>query len=33
MDGRVKTLHPHIHGGLLARRGVDDAVLASTAST
>src|SRR3712207_1869908 len=21
MDGRVKTLHPHIHGGLLARRG------------
>jgi phosphoribosylaminoimidazolecarboxamide formyltransferase/IMP cyclohydrolase len=29
MDGRVKTLHPHVHGGLLARRGVDDAVLAS----
>jgi phosphoribosylaminoimidazolecarboxamide formyltransferase / IMP cyclohydrolase len=29
MDGRVKTLHPHIHGGLLARRGVDDAVLAA----
>jgi phosphoribosylaminoimidazolecarboxamide formyltransferase/IMP cyclohydrolase len=29
MDGRVKTLHPHIHGGLLARRGVDDAVLES----
>jgi phosphoribosylaminoimidazolecarboxamide formyltransferase / IMP cyclohydrolase len=28
MDGRVKTLHPHIHGGLLARRGMDDAVLA-----
>jgi phosphoribosylaminoimidazolecarboxamide formyltransferase/IMP cyclohydrolase len=27
MDGRVKTLHPAIHGGLLARRGVDDAVL------
>ena len=27
MDGRVKTLHPHIHGGLLARRGVDDDVL------
>ena len=25
MDGRVKTLHPRIHGGLLARRGVDDA--------
>ena len=29
MDGRVKTLHPHIHGGLLARRGTDDAVLES----
>ena len=29
MDGRVKTLHPRIHGGLLARRGVDDAVLES----
>jgi phosphoribosylaminoimidazolecarboxamide formyltransferase/IMP cyclohydrolase len=29
MDGRVKTLHPHIHGGLLARRGVDDAVLST----
>lgn len=28
MDGRVKTLHPKIHGGLLARRGQDDAVLA-----
>ena len=28
MDGRVKTLHPHVHGGLLARRGTDDAVLA-----
>lgn len=28
MDGRVKTLHPKIHGGLLARRGEDDAVLA-----
>ena len=25
MDGRVKTLHPRIHGGLLARRGIDDA--------
>ena len=21
LDGRVKTLHPKIHGGLLARRG------------
>jgi phosphoribosylaminoimidazolecarboxamide formyltransferase/IMP cyclohydrolase len=28
MDGRVKTLHPKIHGGLLARAGVDDAVAA-----
>lgn len=28
MDGRVKTLHPKIHGGLLGRRGVDDAVMA-----
>src|SRR5262249_58670309 len=24
MDGRVKTLHPHIHGGILARRGHPD---------
>ncbi len=29
MDGRVKTLHPLIHGGLLGRRGVDDAVMAA----
>jgi phosphoribosylaminoimidazolecarboxamide formyltransferase/IMP cyclohydrolase len=29
MDGRVKTLHPHVHGGLLARRGIDDDVLES----
>ena len=28
MDGRVKTLHPKIHGGILARRGTDDAVMA-----
>jgi len=28
MDGRVKTLHPKIHGGLLGRRGEDDAVMA-----
>ncbi|MCK5498813.1 MAG: bifunctional phosphoribosylaminoimidazolecarboxamide formyltransferase/IMP cyclohydrolase, partial [Gammaproteobacteria bacterium] len=28
MDGRVKTLHPKIHGGLLGRRGKDDAVMA-----
>ena len=27
MDGRVKTLHPKIHGGLLGRRDVDDAVM------
>lgn len=27
MDGRVKTLHPRIHGGILARRGEDDAVM------
>jgi phosphoribosylaminoimidazolecarboxamide formyltransferase / IMP cyclohydrolase len=29
MDGRVKTLHPNVHGGLLARTGVDDDVLAA----
>ncbi|MBS0417324.1 MAG: bifunctional phosphoribosylaminoimidazolecarboxamide formyltransferase/IMP cyclohydrolase [Proteobacteria bacterium] len=29
MDGRVKTLHPKIHGGLLGRRGIDEAVMAS----
>src|SRR5713226_1874860 len=23
LDGRVKTLHPKIHGGILARRGAD----------
>lgn len=28
MDGRVKTLHPKIHGGILGRRGIDDAVAA-----
>lgn len=28
MDGRVKTLHPKIHGGILARRGQDDTVMA-----
>jgi len=27
MDGRVKTLHPRVHGGLLGRRGVDDEVM------
>ncbi|CAK0769797.1 bifunctional AICAR transformylase/IMP cyclohydrolase [Gammaproteobacteria bacterium] len=29
MEGRLKTLHPRIHGGLLGRRGVDDAVMAT----
>jgi phosphoribosylaminoimidazolecarboxamide formyltransferase/IMP cyclohydrolase len=27
MDGRIKTLHPKIHGGLLGRRGKDDAIM------
>ena len=27
MDGRVKTLHPKIHGGILARRGQDEEVM------
>ncbi|MCG9624240.1 bifunctional phosphoribosylaminoimidazolecarboxamide formyltransferase/IMP cyclohydrolase [Vibrio mediterranei] len=27
MDGRVKTLHPKVHGGVLGRRGQDDAVM------
>ncbi|KAA0014287.1 bifunctional phosphoribosylaminoimidazolecarboxamide formyltransferase/IMP cyclohydrolase [Billgrantia pellis] len=27
MDGRVKTLHPKIHGGILGRRGQDDDVM------
>ncbi|MDC0534655.1 bifunctional phosphoribosylaminoimidazolecarboxamide formyltransferase/IMP cyclohydrolase [Francisellaceae bacterium] len=27
MDGRVKTLHPKVHGGLLGRRGVDNDVM------
>ncbi len=27
MDGRVKTLHPKIHGGILGRRGQDEAVM------
>ena len=31
MDGRVKTLHPVIHGGLLGRRGTDEAVMAEHA--
>ena len=31
MDGRVKTLHPKIHGGILGRRGTDDAVMSEHA--
>ncbi|MCK3655883.1 bifunctional phosphoribosylaminoimidazolecarboxamide formyltransferase/inosine monophosphate cyclohydrolase [Pasteurellaceae bacterium Macca] len=27
MDGRVKTLHPKVHGGILGRRGIDDEVM------
>jgi len=27
MDGRVKTLHPKVHGGILARRDVDEEVM------
>ncbi|BBB30919.1 bifunctional phosphoribosylaminoimidazolecarboxamide formyltransferase/IMP cyclohydrolase [Neptunomonas japonica] len=27
MDGRVKTLHPKVHGGILGRRGKDDAIM------
>lgn len=29
MGGRLKTLHPKVHGGILARRGIDDAVMAA----
>src|SRR5690606_10524730 len=28
MDGRVKTLHPKIHGGILGRRDIDAAIMA-----
>src|SRR5690606_12894426 len=28
IDGRVKTLHPNSHGGILARRSLDEAVMA-----
>jgi len=31
MGGRVKTLHPKIHGGLLGRRGIDEAVMRENA--
>ncbi|QGM81095.1 bifunctional phosphoribosylaminoimidazolecarboxamide formyltransferase/IMP cyclohydrolase [Otariodibacter oris] len=27
MDGRVKTLHPKVHGGILGRRGTDDVIM------
>lgn len=27
MSGRVKTLHPKVHGGILGRRGIDDEVM------
>lgn len=27
MDGRVKTLHPKVHGGILGRRGTDDSIM------
>jgi phosphoribosylaminoimidazolecarboxamide formyltransferase/IMP cyclohydrolase len=33
MDGRVKTLHPRVHGGLLARAGKDEADLARLGGT
>ncbi|NQX89773.1 MAG: bifunctional phosphoribosylaminoimidazolecarboxamide formyltransferase/IMP cyclohydrolase [Halioglobus sp.] len=29
MDGRLKTLHPKVHGGILGRRGQDDAIMAA----
>ncbi|UAB70157.1 bifunctional phosphoribosylaminoimidazolecarboxamide formyltransferase/IMP cyclohydrolase [Vibrio sp. SCSIO 43132] len=29
MDGRVKTLHPKVHGGVLGRRGQDDDIMAT----
>jgi phosphoribosylaminoimidazolecarboxamide formyltransferase/IMP cyclohydrolase len=28
MGGRIKTLHPKIHGGILGRRGIDEGVMA-----
>ncbi len=31
MDGRVKTLHPKVHGGILGRRDQDDAIMAQHA--
>jgi len=29
MDGRVKTLHPKVHGGILGRRGTDDRIMSA----
>ena len=29
MDGRVKTLHPKVHGGILGRRGIDDEIMSA----
>ncbi|CAM4084068.1 bifunctional phosphoribosylaminoimidazolecarboxamide formyltransferase/IMP cyclohydrolase [Shewanella aquimarina] len=31
MDGRVKTLHPKVHGGILGRRGIDEIVMEQNA--
>src|SRR3982751_6102247 len=31
MDGRVKTLHPLVHGGILARRSREDDLAAASA--
>lgn len=28
MGGRIKTLHPRVHGGILGRRGTDEAIMA-----
>ena len=33
MQGRVKTLHPKVHGGLLGRAGIDNTVMAEQAMT
>lgn len=33
MDGRIKTLHPKIHGGLLGRAGTDDNIMQTHAIT
>ena len=33
MSGRVKTLHPRVHGGILARAEIDDADLERIGAT